>query len=361
MQLSEFNVYYKADLTKNYMIIEASETEINYKVKMINENHIPGLLQVKSIYINDGQQFMYDISSMQSVKILFEKRKLKAEDILNIVRGICETAENLEKYFLQIDNVILCSDMIFMNAETGDTMFTYNPFYKENIIVKLQELAVYFIGNIDYEDSNSISKAYMFNEIVSKDTFVIGDLVRIIESGYSGYVKPVQEIKEIEPAESQPLPEDKKPIWDKLIEAIKEKLGMIKKKEVMPVVCEEKTVYSTDTSPQEFGDTVLLSVIEKKGLTLKPERKKYEDIYMNESSMVIGKLEDRVDVVINDPSVSRIHAKCENEGNRYFVEDLNTTNGTYLNECKMIPYKIEEIKDGDRLMFGQVVYCVMIR
>ena len=59
--------------------------------------------------------------------------------------------------------------------------------------------------------------------------------------------------------------------------------------------------------------------------------------------------------------MSRIHAKCEREGDRFFIEDLNTTNGTYLDNKRMVPYKMEEIFDGSRIRFGQVGYCVVIR
>ena len=93
----------------------------------------------------------------------------------------------------------------------------------------------------------------------------------------------------------------------------------------------------------------------------KPDKPYFDEFELEQNSIVIGKMEEKVDVVIKDPSVSRIHAKCEREGDRFFIEDLNTTNGTYLDNKRMVPYKMEEIFDGSRIRFGQVGYCVVIR
>ena len=57
------------------------------------------------------------------------------------------------------------------------------------------------------------------------------------------------------------------------------------------------------------------------------------------------------DIVINDTSVSRFHAELVNENNQWYIIDLNSTNGTFVNGIKIqgkIPVSIyDEIKLGN--------------
>jgi Protein of unknown function (DUF3662)/Inner membrane component of T3SS, cytoplasmic domain len=67
-------------------------------------------------------------------------------------------------------------------------------------------------------------------------------------------------------------------------------------------------------------------------------------------SAVIGRLPD-CDVTLDDPSVSRRHARLRREGSRWTVEDLGSTNGVLLNGQ---PVTRTDVHDGDRLELGTV-------
>ena len=56
-------------------------------------------------------------------------------------------------------------------------------------------------------------------------------------------------------------------------------------------------------------------------------------------------------VAIKDPNVSRKHARLLRSENGFIVEDLGSTNGTFLGGA---PIDRERIEDGDELTFGQV-------
>jgi pSer/pThr/pTyr-binding forkhead associated (FHA) protein len=59
------------------------------------------------------------------------------------------------------------------------------------------------------------------------------------------------------------------------------------------------------------------------------------------------------DFVINDAEVSRRHAQLTLEGDRYKIEDLNSTNGTYIDGQRLIGPHIMAI--GEIIMFGDNV------
>jgi pSer/pThr/pTyr-binding forkhead associated (FHA) protein len=62
------------------------------------------------------------------------------------------------------------------------------------------------------------------------------------------------------------------------------------------------------------------------------------------------------DIVINDAEVSRKHARLTLEGDRYKIEDLNSTNGTYINGQRLIGPHILAV--GEVILFGDNVGMV---
>lgn len=52
--------------------------------------------------------------------------------------------------------------------------------------------------------------------------------------------------------------------------------------------------------------------------------------------------------------VSRQHAMVFRTDNGIFLQDLESTNGTWLNDIKLIPHKLYEVKSGDLVRLGQL-------
>jgi diguanylate cyclase (GGDEF)-like protein len=67
--------------------------------------------------------------------------------------------------------------------------------------------------------------------------------------------------------------------------------------------------------------------------------------------LVIGR-GDHCDILIDDPSVSRNHARIEREPDGYFLIDLGSTNGIFVNDV-LTPRA--RLKDGDYLRIGNSI------
>ncbi|XP_071576038.1 uncharacterized protein Mu2 isoform X2 [Temnothorax nylanderi] len=69
----------------------------------------------------------------------------------------------------------------------------------------------------------------------------------------------------------------------------------------------------------------------------------------------IGRL-GSCDIVINDKTVSRLHAEIEASGGKgsIWISDLNSTPGTKLNNTRLRPTRLYELKDGSIIEFGAV-------
>jgi len=59
------------------------------------------------------------------------------------------------------------------------------------------------------------------------------------------------------------------------------------------------------------------------------------------------------DIVLDDIEVSRHHARIYKSGTDYFIEDLSSTNGTFLNGRAVKKHEI--IRNGDFITFGESV------
>jgi len=85
-------------------------------------------------------------------------------------------------------------------------------------------------------------------------------------------------------------------------------------------------------------------------LTLLIGRKAMQVYDLDKDTIVIGR-EDDVDIVIDNPSVSRKHAHVRKEGAGWVVEDLGSSNGTFLHGEKISGP--QPIKEGDEIGFGK--------
>jgi predicted component of type VI protein secretion system len=62
------------------------------------------------------------------------------------------------------------------------------------------------------------------------------------------------------------------------------------------------------------------------------------------------------EVVLPDPEVSRRHATIRSEGGSLAIEDLGSTNGTYVNDHRV--HGVQPLKDGDVVRLGNTVWSI---
>ncbi len=77
----------------------------------------------------------------------------------------------------------------------------------------------------------------------------------------------------------------------------------------------------------------------------------FYDLRENETTIGRGKEND---IQILDKYISTQHSKLTVDEGAYFLEDLGSVNGTYLNSVKL--QDVAEVKNGDRIGIGQVEF-----
>lgn len=72
--------------------------------------------------------------------------------------------------------------------------------------------------------------------------------------------------------------------------------------------------------------------------------------------ILIGTLPQAVDVVLPSKAVSRMHAKIEKKSGECYLTDLNSKNGTFINEQPLIGEEERRLQDGDKVRFADLTY-----
>ena len=76
------------------------------------------------------------------------------------------------------------------------------------------------------------------------------------------------------------------------------------------------------------------------------------DVYeVTSNPFTIGKSQT-CNLVIADKVVSRHHAEIVQYGDKYFIKDLSSTNGTFINGNKLMADTDVELKDGQEIIFA---------
>ena len=103
-----------------------------------------------------------------------------------------------------------------------------------------------------------------------------------------------------------------------------------------------KTVLLTDKrKPPVVGWFVALTG-EQKG----------EDFRIRDGQNIIGSASD-ADIVLRDTAISSKHASLRYKDQKFFITDLDSTNGTFVNDGND-PVTREELKDNDIVRIGDV-------
>ena len=81
-----------------------------------------------------------------------------------------------------------------------------------------------------------------------------------------------------------------------------------------------------------------------------------EEIHLEKPFYLVGKAEGYVDILLDEESVSRIHAEIVCSENGVFLEDCNSRNGTSIDGKLLQPNERVRLEPGMRICFGDVQF-----
>lgn len=136
---------------------------------------------------------------------------------------------------------------------------------------------------------------------------------------------------------------------------------------------EEKEDFCSDKTDEEDGrgrhteaedgaeQTMVLSEVPKTaGSSLvSKEEGKFPPILLDQELLIVGKLKTAADVVLPYPTVSRVHAKIRKVRGEFYLTDLNSRNGTFVNGRVLESGEEYVLRDQDEIQFADISYIFL--
>ncbi len=367
---------YKRDCNRNYMVIQA-ENEENYQLKMMCNNKIKGLLESHINTFNGNCDIFYDISSKQPLDRLYGTREMCYEDVSGVLFSLKILMEELQKYLLDSSNILFQPEFCYCNPENKRVECALYP--QENQGEGLKELAEFMIDRVNHSDSRAVELSYGFYKMEKRESFNRKEMEDLLQKDVpqekeecnitkekEDYIMPKGDISyPINNLYSIGNKQEKMTLIEKikrfLFNKSEEKFGgmsRIGSERMRLHTVSDWEMYGMEDNGAYNGETVVMGM--RDGNTprrLRSLKKGNEEfIFLDKLPCILGKMEECADIVLKDISVSRMHARIYEENGDIYLQDLNSKNGSYINNLELETNETVKLKLGDEVGFGNLRY-----
>ena len=350
------------ELNRKYLVM--TDDSDGYQTEMLIRNKAEGFIPVKKIDWDNEIKLYYDITGKQSLDKGFVKRKISYQELSELLYSISCQVKECKRLFLDVSGIVLSPEYIYMDLSNDRFYWIFYPCNRDSH--EIMDLAEYLLEHIDNCNHAVVRTVYELYRRAKEGSIDAENLYEILRAE-----KEEEEIINTEVTEN--AQNDKKEVVkekeqrkskiekaiDRLFDLMKSKMGERKTSEKdfdyeryeTDLVEEED-----DMNDTEFG-TVLISLPEGNSRKLISRDNSIPDANLVFFPCVIGSRQDCVDILLNDRSVSRMHAQIDEAQGKLFLYDLNSTNGTFVNGQR-IKAEEREIKEGDEIQIGNVRFVL---
>lgn len=374
---------YKQDLNEEYLVLEETGSDAeDYRFYMLLFNHIEGLLPCSIRSVDGRIKFHYLISGKLSLRTYLEKHKISYRMIQSLIAAILDLENRCKEYLLNMDDVILDPDYVFV--EEPVFYFCYLPGYHEKTTEAVHALIGGVIEYADYKDERGTDLLYRLHSN-TRGNYSLRTLVRQMTGDIAESASCSSERKSLaDLAKKKTEYEEKEMNFNVLygaeesesergwIERIKNMFHRSKKteeekgEEIRPDLQEDLQYKEVFSRKEEFweeeleGDpaTTFLYINEMhRGIQLQSANGN-ENYTIAVFPYIIGSGEKDVDGFVGNPTVSRKHCRITEEKGIFFLWDLNSMNGTFVNGHRISGGEKTRIRNGDRIRLAGIEFSV---
>ncbi len=371
-------VLYERNIHTSYMKVPALAEE-SLDVRIMLHRTIKGIIPVERCFMNGQGQYWYNISGKQALDCFAKMQMLEYSFFEILILRICEQLEILEWNLLDGNGLLMDPEFIFMNNKGEDITFVFYPESNANILRELQKLLEYLLTKLNHTNQEDVQGAYALYEMTLNETYQVQDLrdmilERRIKKKRERTINDIVYESQNAQMESSRVAENDCVYGDELQEKkakesffqnqMEEKLAVFCKRAKALFVRNSKEDIPTVVYPKEEEEvlmktvhpTVCIAAVSEKprGILVYEGREDYADFELDEMICVIGK-SHRARMQIERDTVSHFHAKIDYTDG-YYIEDMNSTNGTFVND-EIVNYKERRLlRTGDMIRFADVKY-----
>lgn len=356
------------------VLLDKQPEERRYQYCILSRGGIRGLLPVSLRYLDGKAYLYYDITSKQNVAQLFGKRCITREWLKDFIWNLGRIRQELARFLLDEQNIIWYPEQVFQDLESNIFSFLYVPYCEEEN--GFRQLMEYLVERIDYEDELLVECVYKMYEQYERNGEVylqeqIYEDVKMLdkekesvkvetksEAPWQGEtmtenISASESILSYRTEDVQNTKRGFRSLWEG--KKRKDRKETADYRQSMEDVMEGYAVAEETSYGEEFGETIYIEDV--KNMREMPHRLYTRDgrivIQLERDVYTIGKKKNEVDLVLEDFAVSRMHARISKEQEEIYLEDLNSTNGTFKNGVRMQPYEKTKLEVGDDIKIGK--------
>lgn len=274
----------------------------DYRILQSNDNG--PFIKCMKMKLNGKMQFFYLTAGLKSFGSMVSQ--MDPDTFVSIIGNVIYSISKVKTNgFLKIENLDLQMDHIFVDVVTRDVFLLYLPLTK----------GIYSDGSIAENDF----RAEIMKMILGISTLSSPKTMQLF-SNLQNAALPIEKICDSTQAFRQNEKQDAESVQHK----------QVIKKQTMKLI-------SINTS-----EPIVLLV--------------------NKDNYVIGRSKNHADGIVKDGRnmVGRAHCKIIKKDNEFWVKDLESSNGTYINKQKIVAEQKQKIKNGDILKLAYIEFKVQI-
>ena len=405
-------ISFKRNMSCNFAVLPLENPlKDNYQTHILLENQVHGLLPCKMQRINGKEYLYYEITGSQSIENLYEKGKFDKDTLKELFLQIVALLERLDEYLLNRDFLLLNPMYIYKNLDKDTYSFFWFPEQKNTMEQEFCTLTEYLLPKIEHKDKGAVTVGYGMHKLAVENRLQPDDIRRLIYGEKENRNADFEIKNEEEQKERQKIlddfykeEEEEEPSVKKIfVVGILFVIGVVillarylsgmgirylgiaavfiiafviamggliyilkyrkqdlenhipepfEREEVTGIMREEER---QEEIPEDFGKTVLLqSEVQGKSYLLEIETGR--KFFLEKDNIIIGSQKERVDICLNVPTISRIHAKIICRNNQTFLIDLNSRNGTELDGEILQPETEYLLKEENVIVFSEKRY-----
>ena len=407
---------YQRNIAGSYMKIPVSRIN-EFDERLILKKKLPGLIPVERCFMDGRGEYWYQITGKQSLDTYCRLQDVSVAFIEQVILSVCSEIEILEWNLLDINCLQLEPELVYISNQTQEVLFCVYPENTQDISLGFQQLMEYLLTRIDHKDEEMVRLGYGIYEKTLREGYNILDIREFIVQRRNERNPQIQDNSEMDGLEKategkrksdkvakqdrirnvdrtgkqeekgvlkkqveEPCPASETGVRDwrnglgktqEIWAAMQETWGHIRKLLKTPLIPERTKkkelsqadfFYDTEEEEElepviEIHPTVCIGQgnLREEGLLLYEGRDTYPDYHIQKEVCTVGK-DQASDLLLQKETVSRHHAKIRKMEDGYYIEDLNSTNGTYLND-ELLSYKEPRLlHSSDLICFADVKY-----
>ena len=372
-------------------IITFSEDLFNeYQLSALSKQYEKlGFLKCAYKYNDDNVDIYYYTTNLISISQYFGQTSINKTEFVSIIKTICQSIKLCSNYaYFRKNNLVIDEELIYIDSKDKSIHIMYVPtsnLITNDVVYDLKKAIINLINNNLVMNSGQESFAQEILEGLRNDELNIDEIVKVLddiinksnrEDSLRPKIEKVQpiiepvKIEEFKPESFTYNMEENRKSNEQNSKGIK---GFFRK--LFSSSNDEVKTYNDPRSNNNFvnnnmsyqgyddgsDDTVILGCNQTSTAYLMGDNENYgEKIIINKDTFVIGRLKSVVDYEITNKTVGKTHAKFIKQDNKYYLVDLESKNGTYINSTKLMPNSLYEVEDGASIVFSNVKYTFNI-